>query len=255
MRVGRILHDRKEAERRIAKYGYLYKVESPKDLLLGEENFEAAGEAHRKECAIITDRGLFSGAVYSMLTPQQQYPEMIRCYKELESEGFCSPETAQNEQGVREVLKRCKINYYKKKTRFIITLPQGWDEQEIRSIIEAGVGHGKEGEQKARRDISKRVLGFGPKTSSLFLRMCGTEHLIPIDSSVSEMLYLHGYPCEIPRTRVNRPTGPKQRKTTIKGRRYLETEEFAFDLADKYRVPGYILQLAFWTKKSTYNAL
>jgi len=37
------------------------------------------------------------------------------------------------------------------------------------------------------------------------------------------------------------------------GKRYAKAEEYALDLAQKYEVPGFILQLAFWTKKSSYE--
>jgi len=102
-------------------------------------------------------------------------------------------------------------------------------------------------------------MGFGDKTSSLFLRMCGAEYLVPLDSWMVEILYFHGYPCRMPRTTVDSLRwrtdilSPKKRKQTLWGKKYLQAEDFTFHLAEKYNVSGHLLQSTIWAKNSSFS--
>jgi thermostable 8-oxoguanine DNA glycosylase len=102
--------------------------------------------------------------------------------------------------------------------------------------------------------------GLGLKTSSLLLRMCGADYLVPVDSWMLEMLYFHGYPCEVPTRLVERERWEtkdrsylKRRKKSLTREQYLQAERCAIDLANKYGVSGYLLQMAIWSKFSSFR--
>jgi|GEM_PF-1443921 len=258
--VSAFLYDPDIAQQRIESEGCLYRVNSVSDIMLSPQDFLNAREMHSKEAAIVFDEGgnladnrLFRGMVYCFLTQMQDYATQVRVFDSLLSENLVSPENVlSNKERFEEIL--VKINYHDEKARYVYKLAESWDGPQIYSDILAGVGKGKEKEVLLRKEFVKDILGFKEKTASLFLRMCGAEYLIPIDTIMAGVLYLHGYPVEIKRFKADRKDEGKKhkkRKVSISGGNYSTFESFAFDLAEKYSVPGYLLHLAFWTKKST----
>jgi thermostable 8-oxoguanine DNA glycosylase len=261
-----VLHDKKKASDRIKKEGRFHRIGGISNLVLTESNFKEAGAMHERESAVVLDRaklsdnGLFRGMAYCLLTPLQQYDGQAKGFGSIEP--FCSPEKAfANRKGISQALKNSGVLFHGQKARYISELGRRWESLNLLNAVEVGIKSGGESEILLRKFIVNYINGFGHKTASLLLRMCGAEYLVPVDSWMLGMLYLHGYPCEIPRAKRNllrwktNVLSPKLRKQALSGRKYLEAEEMALDLARKYGVPGYVLQLAFYTKKSSYQSM
>lgn len=264
----KVLFDVEEARTRIEKNGKIYGILELSDLLLNENDFKLAEKMSEKEANIVfngskklTSEGVFHGLIYCLLTPLQNYSGQTRGFESLLKEYVSTPAEIQEDNGkLSEVLKEKGILFHQQKASYIRELAQNWENLNLLDRIGGGIKTNRYQEVQLRQSISNEIKGLGEKTSSLFLRMCGAEYLVPIDSWMTEMIYFHGYPCKMPRSKVNRirwgtkdVLSPKQRKRGLKGRKYLQAEEFTSDLAQKYEVPGYLLQLAFWTKKSTYQ--
>ncbi|MBW3018715.1 hypothetical protein KY329_00835, partial [Candidatus Woesearchaeota archaeon] len=76
MGVTDYFHDVDLALERIAQDDLGYGIRTPEDLLLEEANFDAAGQMHAREQAIVgshSDDELFRGLVYCILTQMQDY--------------------------------------------------------------------------------------------------------------------------------------------------------------------------------------
>ncbi len=263
-----IVYDMGLAEKRIAETGRLYKIEGFSDMILTEDDFREAHEVYSRESEIVrengelTDNGVFRGAIYSLLTPQQDYPGHIRLFEQLMSEGLDSPESVrESEEKLYRIFREGRVSLFRQKPSNIHELSEIWESLDFLERINEGIKTNREREILLRKGMIKDVRGFGGKTASIFLRMCGAEYLVPVDSWMAEMLYFLGYPVEMPRVEVDRPRwgtdviSTKKKKLGLKGRSYIEAEEFSLDLANKCGVPGYILQLAYWTKKSSYKNL
>jgi thermostable 8-oxoguanine DNA glycosylase len=266
-----ILHDQKLATARIENRDKdFYDIKSVSDLLLDEKDFVAAREVAEKEAHIIfngdlmlTREGIYRGIVYSLLTPLQKYAGQVKGFESLLYNNLVF--TAGNRSDpdtVAATLKNAGVLFYHQKARYMLDAEHVVSNTDILSKIQVDAGTTKEREIALRKEIIAKVNGLGLKTGSVLLRMCGARYIVPVDSWMGEMLYFHGYPCEMPRSKAKRPrwnskdddsTSAKQRKKALSEKQYLEAETFAFDLAGKYDVPGYILQLAFWTKKSSYG--
>jgi thermostable 8-oxoguanine DNA glycosylase len=267
--IERIIYDLKLANERIQnRTRDFYNITNVSDLILDEKDFSSAYEIHEKETHIIfngsseiSQEGLFRGIVYCLLTPMQIYEGQIKGFESIFDNNLnLITKNVENIEKLASVLKKSGIIFHEQKAKYIQNAKQVLDNTDLLSVIKANVKTTRDNEVKTRLIMSNSVLGFGLKTSSILLRMCSAENVIPIDSTMMEMLYFHGYPCDIPRSNVERirwetknRISRKLRKRELSNSQYLEAESFTFDLAQKYEVPGYILQLAVWTKKSTYK--
>lgn len=262
--IENFLYSSELAQSRIKEEGRLYRINSVSDLILKQGNFEDAEEQHAFESSLVrdengnfTEAGIFRGIVYSLLTPMQNYSTQMNVFDAILSEGFDMPEKILDSKAAL-----CKAiigaNYHDEKANYIYELAEKWDYPSIYRKIIRGIKSGKEKEISLRDELVTDVKGFGEKTASIFLRMCGAEHLVPVDTIMAGILYLHGYPIEIKRFKANRKDEGKKdklRKVSIKGKNYGLFENHSWDLAEKYGVSGHVLQLAFWTKHSTYAKL
>ncbi len=263
-----ILYDKDSAQRQIDENGSIYGITSIEDLILNENDFNLANEFYLEEAKIIygednnlTEDGLLKGIIYCLLTPMQNYSGQINGFESLLDENKdIMIDLIDDKRKLGETLKDSGIIFHVRKASYIHNLHKKWDGKNVLQSINEGIKNDRDNEIHLRKNMISEIKGFGEKTASIFLRMCGAEFLIPVDSWMVEMLSFHGYPCEMPRTSVDRVRwgqegviSRKLRKRGLKGKPYREAEEYAFDLAEKYDVPGYLLQLAFWTKKSTYN--
>ncbi len=257
-----VLYDERTALRRVRKSGRLYGVESVSGLFLTERDFSNAREMYDTESRIVlgsgkslTDDGLFRGAVYCLLASFQDYLRQIEIFSSILSEGLDTPENMLgNNEKFGRIMKGAVFN--PTKSKWIYKLSAEWTDLDLCQRIGNGIRTGRDNEVRLREELIRDVDGFGKKTASLLLRMCGSENLVPIDTRMATAMYFHGYPFEIERYRVDRSDEgkkSKKRKMPIRGGKYLELESFAFDLADKYETSGHMLQLAFWTKYSTFN--
>jgi thermostable 8-oxoguanine DNA glycosylase len=258
--VDNFLFNQKIAQERIAKEGTLHNIKELSDLILEPKNFREAYDMYYKEKAIvfedeykISEEKLFQGCMYVILAQQQDYITQIEIYNKLFKKGLNTRERIlENPEEFQKCLTRSM--YKKGKARYITELAKNWDNHNLVERIQKKVRKDKETEQFLRKSLVKEVLGFGEKTASLLLRMCGTKYLVPVDTWMAEMLYLHGYDVEIIRDVKTRENGAhKRRKSQINRKRYTHCEELTLALAEKYTVPGHILQLAFWTKNSSYR--
>lgn len=264
----KVLFDVEKAQKRIDKNGKPYGIFRLSDLLLNKNDFKLTREMFETEANIIfnnsnelTSDGIFHGLIYCLLTSLQNYSGQTKGFDSLLKESISTPAEIQMDNGkLSRVLREKGILFHQQKANYIRKLAQNWENLNLLERIGLGIKTNRDQEVHLRQSISNEIKGLGEKTSSLFLRMCGAEYLVPIDSWMTEMLYFHGYPCKMPRFKASRirwgtedVLSLKQRKRGLKGKRYLQAEEFALDLAQKYGVPGYLLQLAFWTKKSTYQ--
>jgi thermostable 8-oxoguanine DNA glycosylase len=243
-------HDKELALERIANEGLNYRIRTPRGLLLEESNFKEAREMHEQEKEIVgehTDDELFRGLVYCVLTQMQDYGTQMYVFHRLLDNGCDTIEGTLANRGELPKFMQSAI-YNKNKTGYILGVADQWDEINIREILE------NPNQQEARKQLMKRTPGIALKTGSLFLRMCGMEQLVPIDSWMMGMLYLHGYPVEIERMDVKREfNNVKQRKRPVNGQKYLDAESHTQDLAGKYKQPPFLLQLAFWTHHSAFR--
>lgn len=261
--LNKVFYNRREAEKRVHKTGNLYSINSLSDLILHNEDFQLAKKVLQEEKEILSgEEGLFRGLVYCLLSSRQRYTEQFKTYNSLLNQNMSTPQEIRNgNEKLDSIIKEGKLIYPNQKSSYIKELAQNWENLNptISENIKDNIGTSRNQEVNLRKYICQEINGLGEKTSSLFLRMCGAEYLIPLDSWMVEMLYFHGYPCKMPRTKVNRQRwrtnifSPKQTKQGLDGKKYLKAEEFALNLANKYNVPGYLLQLTFWTKHSTYQ--
>jgi len=262
-----VVNDLEKALSRIQESGRRYNISALNDLLLTEENFEKAREMAEKEARIVHYNGLldsnklFQGILYCLLTPMQRYIDQMRGYDALFNANLSSSEKiAKNKGRLARILKKSKTLFPNQKADYIHELSRKWDELELYERIRDNINISRDSEIQLRNSLIEDIKGLGMKTSSLLLRISGSLYLVPVDSWMTEMLFFHGYDCEMPRFKVDRPRWEnpiiitsKLRKTGLKGKAYLQAEEFALDLARKYDVPGFMLQLAFWTKNSSYQ--
>jgi thermostable 8-oxoguanine DNA glycosylase len=260
--------DEAKALKRIANRSRdFYGVRSIEDLRLSEADFVLAATLHEQESQIIfngeptlTNEGLFRGIAYCVLTPMQDFYGQEKGFNAMFNKDF-EPIEANlfAEQALVAALRKAKVNYYASKSKYVLGVRKRLGELDLAKVIQDQIGTSWQNEAALRLLICKGIKGLGAKTTSLLLRMCGAQFLVPIDSWMVEMLYLHGYPCSMPRTTVQREGSSgilnnKERKRGLTYNQHLHVEEYALDLAQKYDVPGYLLQLAFYTKNSTYNA-
>jgi len=252
------LHDRNLAEKRLAENGREIKTIS--DLILSPENFGTAQQMHDQEARIVfssgtlSEKGIFHGVIYCLLTSLQDYETQIQMFEKFSEGGFDGPSPLlENFEEVENIFR--KLNFRNQKMGYIRQLCESWHNIHLFEQISEELGNGRNREIELREGIMKKVPGLGEKTTSLLLRMCGSESLVPIDSWMNEILYLHGYPLKIARASVTRPDEgkTKKRKRAITGSKYIQAEDFALELAEKYSVPGGLLQLAYWTKHSSFK--
>ena len=262
-----ILYNRDAAEEHVNKNGSLYDITRIEDLMLFEADFEEAKKVCLKESEIIygadenlTENGILKGIIYCILSSFQNYTGHILGFERILDENKEISDIVYDKERISEVLKESGIMFHNQKAGYVHELVYTWDGGNMLHIIRDGIKNSREDEIALRKNVISDVKGLGEKTASLFLRMCGAEFLVPVDSWMAEMLSFHGYPCEMPRTNVDRIRwgtdniiSTKQRKKGLDGKKYIKAEAFALDLAGKYDVSGYLLQLAFWAKKSTYN--
>lgn len=262
-----ILYDRDAAEEHVNKNGSLYDITRIEDLMLFKADFEEAKKVYLKESEIVygadeslTENGILKGIIYCILSSFQNYTGHILGFKCILDKNKEISDIVYDKERISEVLKESGIMFHNQKAGYVYELVDTWDGSNMLHIIRDGIKNSREDEIALRKNVISEVKGLGEKTASLFLRMCGAEFLVPVDSWMAEMLYFYGYPCEMPRTNVDRIRwgtdniiSTKQRKKGLDGKKYIKAEAFALDLAGKYDVSGYLLQLAFWAKKSTYN--
>jgi len=260
MHIQGVVHDLPAARKRIAgRVRDFYRINDVSDLLLCEKDFDSAREMCAKEAQIVLDsnrltpNGLLRGVIYCLLTPLQKYAGQVKGYDAaIMNRSF-------EHDDLPEILRDAGVLFHEQKAKYIRKATFVLDNPGLAMLITDNIGNRKS-EIALRQELITDISGLGLKTGSLLLRMCGAQHVVPIDSWMMEMLYFHGYPCEMPRSKVERErwetkdrTYKKYRKTGLTQSDYLRAEEFALDLARKYEVPGYVLQMAFWTKKSTYE--
>lgn len=261
--VNSFLFHEETAQERINEEGLFHSITSISDLILSPENFREAYGMYYRERAIVsetshegvfcvTDEKLFQGCVYAILAQQQDYTTQMEVYSGLLEKSLNTRKSIlENQHEFRQALGRAM--YKKAKARYITELAKNWESLDLAARLRRFTGN-QDTELLLRKSIVKDVVGFGEKTASLVMRMAGSEHMVPVDTWMAEMLYLHGYDVDIIRDVVVRENGAhKRRKRAIEGKRYIECEKLALNLAQKYNVPGHILQLAFWTKNSTYR--
>lgn len=268
------MHDLTLANTRIIERDKdFYGIKNISDLVLQESDFTIAQKVHEKEAQIIfngnkqlTNEGLFRGIVYSLLTPMQKYDGQVKGFKALFGGDLdLNLENTYDTQEITISLSEAGVLFPNQKAQYIHAAQQVVINHNFMPLLEKSLGTSREQEVELRNYFISEIKeagakGVGQKTASILLRMCGAEHLIPIDSWMMEILYFHGYPCEMPRAKIERPRwkteiiSVKDRKIGLNNEQYLEAEDFALDLAKKYRVSGPLLQLAFWAKKSTYSS-
>jgi thermostable 8-oxoguanine DNA glycosylase len=261
-----VIYDIKKAQERIDKDGSRYKIFKLSDLFLTEDDFHLARKVYKKEAEIVFDNekinseGVFRGLVYCLLSPRQDYLTQLKGFEEIFNSEISSIEDiSNNELYLREILKKAGVAPQNQKANYIVQIAKNWDKLCLLEKIKSGLGKDKDSEFVLRKNLMKELKGVGEKISSMLMRMCGAEYVVPIDSWMNEILYFYGYPCEISRSKINRVRwntdvySMKQTKNGLKGIKYLKAEEFTLDLAKRYDVRGCILQLAFWAKKSGYK--
>lgn len=260
------LSNRELALRRIEEEGKSSKIRQISDLALSNYDFDKAKELCLIESKIVRDEdgqlsemGLFRGALYCLLSTTQGYQDQESAFNFFLKEGFDTPANVlKNQEKLEELL--LKINYRNQKFKYIRQLAFDWNEKNILKMINKSqaIGKGREGEVELRNRIVKEMNGFGEKTVSMLLRMCGAQDLVPMDTNLIKVLYFSGYEnVEIKRNlvmRYDKPNpGKRARKASVKGFKYLKFEECAIDLAKKYKVPVCLLQQAAYVKFSTYS--
>jgi thermostable 8-oxoguanine DNA glycosylase len=257
-----LLFNRNVALERIQREGNRYNIRNVSDLVLIGPDFEEAEKIYNLEAKIVfgesdslTNGGIFRGAVYCLLTPFQDYSRTVEAFSSLSSKGLDIPANIlENRTEVNLALKYLNLN--KQKPDKIFKLALSWREFDLADEITEGVKKGRDEEIRLRKIVVKDFFGFGEKTASMLLRMCGAQYLVPVDANMANVLYFLGYPVEIGHYYANRADegrGIKKRKSKIHGAEYLKFENFALDLAQKYNVPAYLLQLAVYTRYSTYR--
>ncbi len=259
------LHNKKKARCRIRSECRLSGVNDISDLILTPNDFSEARKMLDQEAKIVfgdssalTEQGLFRGVVYCFLTTLQNYDKQITVFERIIQQGFDTPEAVlRDPTGLLDIL---NVIFKNQKAGYIRTLAQNWEGLDLLAKISAAVKTSREDELALRAEVISKVNGLREKTSSVLLRMCGAEYLVPIDSWMAEILYLHGYSTQMPRRTIERPHFDnaewhvhQKRKAGLRGAQYLRAEEQAADLAVRYGVPGYLLQLTYWTKHSTYQ--
>ena len=264
------LHDPKKAHMNINEKGSRYGISGTSDLILHENDFRRARKVYQTESEIVldgsnelTDRGVFQGTAYVLISSVQKYQGQVDGFDAF-LDWMSARRVGKNASAseLSRTFKKSSVNFYRQKAYYIARLANEWGDLDILERIQENIGTSREHEVALRKSLVADIKGLGDKTASLLLRMCGAEHVVPIDSLMLEWLYFHGYPCEMHYSKAyrkdlksNGKVSVRQRKRDIKRRQYLQVEEFALDLSKKYSVPGYLLQLAVWAKRSTYSKM
>jgi len=263
--ISRVLHNIDLAGKRISRTGGLYGIHKVHDLILSRKDISLAESAIRQEREIVYNgsdnfdlNGLKRGVVYCLLSTLQKFEGHINAFNCLYTANLRLLIDLNDTKRVAEVLRSAGIMFYNQKAERIKSTSETITAQTL-ELITQSIRQSREQEVDLRSELVTKKTGLGLKTCSMLLRMSGAQFLVPMDNWMTEMLYFHGYPCEMPRTKITRKMWrsdnftTQDRKTGLKGDSYLEAEEFALDLAQKYEIPGYLLQMAFYTTRSSFT--
>jgi N-glycosylase/DNA lyase len=180
----------------------------------------------REDC-----EGLFRELVFCLLTPQTSARRADLAVRELEGRGLLLRGSIKK---VSEVLRRCGVRFHNRKAVYIVLNRRRLGGEGVRRML---VGEALE----AREVLVRRVLGFGYKEASHFLRNIGYTGLAILDRHILRGMVRLGVLAEIPKIGSRRAYLGVE-KIFIDAARVIGIEPEALDLLLWYEATGEVFK-------------
>ena len=179
---------------------------------------------------------LYTGLLYSTLSLKAKFSDHEKQFREFLNQDLWTAESVlENKEEVEEILNKYGL---KKKSKTVFSTAQEWRGLNLRermredSNFELGF--------QLRDEMTKTMYGVGDKFASLFLRMCGYEELVPVDSWATKYV-------------ESRITPLRHKRSGLKHPQYLIYEQFLTKEAKKFGVSPAHFQAAIYAKFSTWK--
>lgn len=197
----------------------------------------------REKIDPLTDKNMFEGALYSLLTSGENYQNLIKRMDQLKRFKLNTPQGIQN-SGKDLTMILSKVRFPNRKERVVRELADWWITTDIGKRIRKDVSGKKEEEFELRNELARKGPGLGYKCSSLFMRMCGYENIVPLDIWALRFLAQKGDSVRIPDHKTEQG---------IKKKEYIEWEEIFSNYAREKGISPSWFQLALWCKVSVWT--
>lgn len=193
----------------------------------------------------LTSENMFRGALYCILTSKETYPNLIKVYNTLLTQGMDNPSSILSKPHKITDIAR-KAGYPAKKEKFLKGIAEWWQKTDLPEQIIADIGDKCEREFELRNEIAKpsQAPGMGLKCTSLFFRMCGYKNIVPVDVWVLKFLAGNEY-------HLHQDDQTRHRGTSKKS--YLQYEQWFSEIARAFGKEPSLFQLAVWCKKSSWQ--
>ena len=249
------------AERRILEEGNRNFVPGLFHVLLELEDFAQAQNVYDYEHNIVyagnkrlTSKGIFRGAMYTLLSVQQDFPVLEHVYKHLERKernilGNATP------HALAQILRPMSLR--RQKRRFITALQDNWQDHNLTRRINVALHEGVEAQTQLIDHMDKNVLGFSTKTAPMLLRMCGADDLVVPDSQLQKGFYFRGFADVTIERYVKGREHDGKNQSLAKIKPNGKSTNACIELTNKYaqlhEVSPAIYQIANWVRLSTYR--
>jgi thermostable 8-oxoguanine DNA glycosylase len=206
-------------------------------LMMVEDYSKVAKRYYAPGDGIFSGGMLFSALLYSVLSWKEKFRQHKKQFNEfLEENLWTAKEVLENPETVEKILK--KYGFNKKKIKIVKSAAEAWNklnlQERIRGDERVTLGF------QLREEITESMHGVGYKFASLFLRMCGYEDLVPVDSTALEYAESRGFKF-------------RHKDSGLKPGQYLQYEKFIATEARKFGVTPAHFQATIYAKWSTWK--
>jgi len=212
------------------------------DLFSEQDHVRAARLRAHEAVDPLTTEQLFRSSLYAMLSATDNYQNLFRAHRTLIHEGLDTPESVlAGPDEVRVILRR--LHYGGSKLEKIMELARMWPSSDVPGRIIADLQNGHDDEFAIREQMIAELPGFGPKCSSLYLRMCGYERVVPVDLHMIRHLRENEYPVK---------TADFDNYNGLTEKQHRDYEVYAAREAEKHGLPPAIFQMTLWAKRANW---
>ncbi|MCX6820785.1 MAG: hypothetical protein NT016_02455 [Candidatus Aenigmarchaeota archaeon] len=194
----------------------------------------------------LTDEGMFSAAIYCLLSVAERYDKHTAVYESLVHNGLDQPrEIINRPEDLRAIVRVTRFPNQKEDR--IKRLARWWtgDGKSFPRDVIYDASNGRSREFELRNTMAEEAPGIAYKAASLFMSQCGYENVVPVDIWMIRALRDLGHDVVVPDYKRN--SGPLKKE-------YLRLEKILSEIAtDDYGLSPTIFQSALWAKYSAWN--
>lgn len=209
-----------------------------------EQDFRNAQILYEKEkIEPLTEENLFRASLYCILSSTENFTKLIRVYRTLLDKKLDTPKSiASNKQSLDEILSETR--FFNKKQKFVYEFSLWWPGSDLPAQVVEDAKNSRQREFELRNNIADSAPGLGYKCTSLLMRMCGYENIVPVDLHVQRFLKKKGNDVRVTDYKTERGMSKKE---------YLLYEKLFSEIAKSQGIPPAKLQYVLWAKNSTWN--